>query len=84
VHDIEIIRDSLVKSARDLRACAEAMAQESETFVTRLRADLRTYQARLDHAEKLAGQDPLTGLDNRRRVESSIEFRIQQKRPFIS
>jgi diguanylate cyclase (GGDEF)-like protein len=82
LHDLVLIRDSLVKSAIDLRACAAAMAEESQQSVARLREDVRGYQARLDDAERLAGQDPLTGLDNRRRVESSIEYRMGQKKTF--
>ena len=82
LHDLALIRDSLVKSAIDLRACATAMAEESKQSVARLREDVKGYQARLDDAERLAGQDPLTGLDNRRRVESAIEYRMGQKRAF--
>jgi diguanylate cyclase (GGDEF)-like protein len=82
LHDLVLIRDSLVKSAIDLRTCAEAMAEESQKSLARLRADVGVYQARLDDAERLAGQDPLTGLDNRRRVESSIEFRLERKKAF--
>jgi len=82
LHDLVVIRDSLVKSAIDLRTCAHAMAEESQKSVARLREDMSVYQARLDDAERLAGQDPLTGLDNRRRVESSIEYRMAQKKAF--
>ena len=82
LHDLAQIRDSLVKSAIDLKACAEAMAAESQQSVARLRADVRVYQERLDEAEQLARRDPLTGLDNRRGVESSIESRIRQGRTF--
>ena len=80
--DLRLIRDSLVKSAIDLRACAEAMADESQKAVARLRADVKAYQTRLDDAERLAGQDPLTGLDNRRRVEAAIEYRLERQQPF--
>jgi diguanylate cyclase (GGDEF)-like protein len=82
LNDLMLIRDSLVKSAIDLKACAEAMAEESQKSLARLRQDVSVYQARLDDAERLAGQDPLTGLDNRRRVESSIEYRMGQKKAF--
>lgn len=82
LHDLVLIRDSLVKSAIDLRHCAEAMAEESQKSLDQLRQDVSVYQARLDDAERLAGQDPLTGLDNRRRVEASIECRIGQRKPF--
>jgi diguanylate cyclase (GGDEF)-like protein len=80
--DLRLIRDSLVKSAIDLRACAEALAEENQQSVARLRADVVVYQTRLDDAERLAGQDPLTGLDNRRRVESSIEYRLGLQKAF--
>ncbi len=82
LHDLVLIRDSLVKGAKDLKVCAETMAEESQKSLARLREDLSVYQARLDDAERLAGQDPLTGLDNRRRVEASIECRIGLKQPF--
>jgi diguanylate cyclase (GGDEF)-like protein len=82
LHDLVLIRDSLIRSATDLKHCAEAMAEESQKSVAQLRADVTVYQAKLDDAERLAGQDPLTGLDNRRRVESSIEFRLAQKKGF--
>jgi len=82
LQDLVLIRDSLVKSATDLRACAAAMTEESQKSLARLREDVKGYQARLDDAERLAGQDPLTGLDNRRRVESSIEYRMGQKKVF--
>jgi diguanylate cyclase len=82
LHDLALIRDSLLKTAIGLRNCAEAMADESQKSLARLRQDVSLYQARLDDAERLAGQDPLTGLDNRRRVEATIEHRIVQKRAF--
>jgi diguanylate cyclase (GGDEF)-like protein len=82
LHDLALIRGSLLKSAIELRTCAETMAQESQKSLARLREDMGVYQARLDDAERLAGQDPLTGLDNRRRVESSIEFRMGRQKAF--
>jgi len=82
LHDLPMIRDSLVKSAMELKHCVEAMAEESQKSVARLRADMQTYQTRLDDAERLASLDPLTGLDNRRGVEMSIELRMAQKKPF--
>ena len=82
LHDLVLIRDSLLKSAIELRACAKEMAAESQKSLARLREDMSVYQARLDDAERLAGQDPLTGLDNRRRVESSIEHRMGLQKVF--
>ena len=82
LHELAQIRDSLVKSAIDLQACAVQMAEESQQSLAQLRQDLNVYQARLDDAERQAGQDPLTGLDNRRRVEAAIEGRLQRGQPF--
>jgi diguanylate cyclase (GGDEF)-like protein len=82
LHELAQIRDSLVKSAIDLKACAEAMAEESQKSLAQLRQDVSVYQARLDDAERLAGLDALTGLDNRRRVESAIELRISRRQAF--
>lgn len=82
LHDLAVIRDSLMKSALDLRSWVEAMAEESQKSVARLRADVVVYQGRLDDAERRASQDPLTGLYNRRRVESAIEYRIAGKEKF--
>jgi diguanylate cyclase (GGDEF)-like protein len=80
--DLAQIRDSLMKSAVELKSCATAMAEESQKAVAKLREDVGTYQIRLDNAERLAGLDALTGLDNKNRVEATIEFRIARGRPF--
>jgi diguanylate cyclase (GGDEF)-like protein len=82
LHDLAQVRNSLVQSAVDLKACADAMAEESEKSVNRLRQEVSVYQERLEDAERLAGQDPLTGLENRRRVESAIERRLERKKTF--
>jgi diguanylate cyclase (GGDEF)-like protein len=80
--DLAQIRDSLMKSAIDLKSCATAMAEESQKAVAKLREDVGAYQVRLDDAERLAGLDALTGLDNRSKVETTIEFRLSRGRPF--
>jgi len=80
--DLKQVHDSLLESAKDLKHCVETMAEESRKSVARLRADVTVYQERLDEAERLAAQDPLTGLYNRRRVESAIKTRIERQKPF--
>jgi diguanylate cyclase (GGDEF)-like protein len=82
LNDLAMLRSSLVRSAIDLKACTEAMVEESRTLAARLRQDVNAYKTRLEDAERLAVLDPLTGLDNRRRVESAIEHRIGQKQAF--
>ncbi len=80
--DLREIRDSLYRSAMELKSCADKMAQESQAAVAQLRQEVKQYQSRLDVAEKMAGSDALTGLDNRRSAEACMEFRIEQGRPF--
>ena len=82
LHDLTEIRESLVRSACDLKACAEKMVEESKQSTAKLRQDVDKYQARLDDAERIAGLDSLTQLDSRRKAEASIEFRIAQQRRF--
>jgi diguanylate cyclase (GGDEF)-like protein len=81
-HDLEQIRGSLFASAIELKACADAMAKESRQTLAQLQQEIERYQERLENAEKLAGNDAVTGLDNRRKAESILEARITRKRVF--
>src|ERR1017187_8108419 len=82
LEDLTKIRQSLVESAAQLKVCVEKMTEDSRQSVTQLRAEVSTYQARLEESERLALRDCLTGLDNRRKVEQEIQSRIQQGRAF--
>jgi diguanylate cyclase (GGDEF)-like protein len=82
LEDLAEIRGALVVSAAELKSCARDLADESQKSLAELRKDLDGYQARLDDAEQLARLDPLTGLENRRRIEAAIESRIGLRRPF--
>ncbi len=82
LEDLGQIRESLVKNAVELKSCTQALAEESQKSVAQLREDVHGYQARLNDAERLASLDPLTGLENRRRVEAAIDGRIALRRPF--
>jgi diguanylate cyclase (GGDEF)-like protein len=82
LHDLAGIRDSLIKGAMDLKSCAEAMVEESNKTVAKLREDVSRCQARLGDAQRQAATDPLTGLENRRSVEAAIEGRIAACRMF--
>jgi hypothetical protein len=63
LHDLAVIRDSLVKSATGPEGLrVEAMAEESQKSVARLRADVMVYQGAWTTPNGCAGQDPLTGL----------------------
>jgi len=80
--DLTQMRQSLTQSAADLKGCVDRMEQDGQESVASLRAELSTYQTRLEEAEKLAGSDPLTGLDNRRKVEARLDFCLRRALPF--
>jgi diguanylate cyclase (GGDEF)-like protein len=82
LQDLKDVRDSLFKSAMELKACADQMARESKETLAQLQQEVGQYQTRLEDAEKLAGNDAVTGLDNRRKAESFMEFRIARNRVF--
>ncbi len=80
--DLTSIRQSLTRSAVDLKACVTHMAEDGKELVSKLRIEVAAYQTRLQEAEKQASIDPLTGLDNRRGIERKIEDRMVLRRPF--
>jgi len=82
LHDLAQIRDSLFQSANELKACADKMAKESQQELAQLQQEVEQYQTRLEDAEKLAGSDAVTGLDNRRKAEAFMAFRIAHNRVF--
>ncbi len=78
--DIAKVRQSLGKSAQLLKSCVERMVQEGEQSVSKIRAELSTYQSRLDEVERVATQDPVTGVANRYKAERQIQLRIERSR----
>ena len=80
--DLSQIRQSILLSASKLSSYVERLTQENAESVKHLRTELSTFQNRLEEAERLAAQDPLTGLSSRRYTESQIQLRIEKKLPF--
>ena len=74
--DLTKIRDSLVRSANELQASVNQMAQDGEEVMAHLRSEVRQYQAKLEESERLASVDSLTGLRNRRGMEAALEQRV--------
>lgn len=80
LEDLTKIRLSLGKSANQLKSYVEKMVQDGEQSVSKLRAELSVYQTRLDEVERVATQDPVTGVANRYKAERQLQVRIERGR----
>jgi diguanylate cyclase (GGDEF)-like protein len=82
LEDISQIRGSIEKSAGDLKCSIDRMTAEGKTMQSRLQSQVVTFEARLAEAEQIASRDALTRLQNRLWLESQIERRIAEDKPF--
>jgi diguanylate cyclase (GGDEF)-like protein len=80
LNDLSSIRQSLSKSVADLSTCVTKMAKDSQESVAQLRAQLSSYETRLEEVERMASLDELTGLSNRRKVELQLGRRVTEGR----
>jgi diguanylate cyclase (GGDEF)-like protein len=80
--DVTAIRQSLGQHTADLKSYVAQMIKESEGTIAELRAQVASYESRLEDLEHIASEDPLTGLSNRRKVERHIETRIRSAKVF--
>jgi diguanylate cyclase (GGDEF)-like protein len=76
LEDLTEIRSSIERSAADLKTSVDRMAAEGKQAIAELRAEVTSYQSKLEEAEELASRDALTGLRNRTWVENQIEQRV--------
>src|SRR5579863_9610642 len=81
LEDLTKIRLSLGRSANQLRSCVERMVQDGHQSVERLRAELSGYRKKVDEVERVATQDPVTGVANRYKAERQLQLRIENSRP---
>jgi diguanylate cyclase len=82
LEDLPQIRAALMRGATELKACVDKMEREGRESVKALRAQVSTYQAKVEEAELRASRDGLTGLANRQALQTRMERRIAEKRPF--
>ncbi len=82
LNDLSTIRQSLVKSVAEIETCVSKMTQDGQESVAALRAQMSIYEARLEEVERIASQDALTGLTNRRKLERQLELMVSLARPF--
>jgi diguanylate cyclase (GGDEF)-like protein len=81
LEDLTQIRSSIEKSAADLKTSLDRMDAEGKQAIAKLRAEVSTYQVKLEEAEELASRDALTGLHNRFWAEGQIELRVARGGP---
>jgi len=74
--DISQIRDSIEKSACELKTSIDRLNAEGKAVLDALQTKVVTFQARLEEAEQLASLDALTRLRSRLWVEGQLEQRV--------
>jgi diguanylate cyclase (GGDEF)-like protein len=80
--DISQVRASVAKKAAELKSCVDQMAQDGQHSLAALRSKVSVYESKLEVVEELASKDTLTGLANRRGVETRMEWGIKLGRTF--
>jgi diguanylate cyclase (GGDEF)-like protein len=82
LEDLTRVRQALADQTTHLGDYVDQMVREGQQSAEQLRKQLSLYESRLQEAEQLASRDPLTGLDNRRRFEQELEYRVARGTPF--
>lgn len=80
--DLSRMRASVEASARELKGQVEKITAEGRALVDHLRAEVSTYQSKLENAERVSSRDALTGVGSRRWVEGRIQERIDSAMRF--
>jgi diguanylate cyclase (GGDEF)-like protein len=78
------MRQSLSSSAVELASCVNKMAEDGKRAVEQLRAQVSSYQERIEEAERQAAVDALTGVASRRILERQLELRVAARAPFCA
>lgn len=82
LNDLAAMRESLGRSVSELRICVKNMEKDGQDAIAQLRAQIAGYEARLEEVEYLAGIDQLTGVANRRKIDSQLSLRAAKGLPF--
>ncbi len=82
LNDLTSIRRSLAANVSELESCVTKMVRDGNESVAELRAQMSVYKDRLEQVERIASEDQLTGLTNRRMIERQLELNTGQGRPF--
>jgi diguanylate cyclase (GGDEF)-like protein len=82
--DLTQVRSSLVRKATELKICVDQMAQDGQQSIAQLRSKVTSYETKLKAVEEIASKDTVTGLANRRSVESRMERLIALHETFCA
>ena len=82
MHNIEIMRRSVIDSASEMKVCVEEMAAEGARSLSQLQAQIVRYRSELKAYQKRDSTDSLTGLANRQTIEARIQDRISWSSKF--
>lgn len=80
--DVTVMRNSIVKSAAQLKSSIDRMTEEGTAVLAELQSKVTAFQARLEEAEEAAACDALTRLRSRLCTEGQLEQRIAAGVPF--
>jgi diguanylate cyclase (GGDEF)-like protein len=80
--DIPLLRESLIKSATDLKRSIDHIVAESSAEMHELQKQMALCEARLQQAERQTQLDSLTQLPNRLCMEKKIDLSIARDTPF--
>jgi len=80
--DITQVRDSIEKTAFELKSSINRMAAEGKAMLEQLQQKVQACQLKLEDAEQLASLDALTRVRSRMWVEEQIQQRIAAAAPF--
>lgn len=83
LEDVTRLRASLMSSVEEMSKTVEQMARDSEQTMRALEGELSKYRNRLEHSEQAALVDSLTGLANRKRLETDMNLRIRRGQQFV-
>lgn len=82
LEDLTRIKQIVKTGAGELRSCVDRMVEDGRQSVARLKAQLASYEQRLESAERASSTDPLTGLLNRAGIESETASRVRAGKAF--
>jgi diguanylate cyclase (GGDEF)-like protein len=80
--DIVQIRDSIEKTALELKSSINRIADEGKAMLEQLQRKVQESQLKLEDAEYIASLDMLTGVRSRMWVEAQMKQRIAAAQPF--